>query len=56
MTLEQYAEYCKKNRDEIQKEMYRLADLEVNGSDSYYEQLGNYIESHPIYTLGLRRS
>jgi hypothetical protein len=49
MTLEEFRRtYDKKS---TQAELYRRADLEINGDDRHYEELGDFVEKHPISSL-----
>lgn len=55
MNLLEFRKYYAAHRKEIQEELYRRADLEVNGDDRYYEEFGRFIERHPIGPGMLRR-
>jgi len=54
MNLEEFRKYMAATRIQREKELSRLADIDVNGNDEYYESLGREIESHPIGGLGTR--
>ena len=55
LTLEKFRRSY--DRKETQRELYRLADLEVNGDPLYYQRLGEFVEINPIQSsrcIGLR--
>lgn len=46
-TLDQLATPASRKANQV--ELYRQADLEVNGSDRYYDLMSVEIEQHPLY-------
>jgi len=46
LTVEQFKRMY--NPKEAQDELYRQADIEVNGREEYYEKLGKLVEESPI--------
>ena len=48
MNLVEFRKYLERTKVVRQSELYRQADLEINGDKGLLEKLGEEIEKHPI--------